>query len=190
MQLPGAAINGARPVYAITLPGRLRVPLAGAWESVLQSAEVIFRSMLKFSQRNRVDQYGAPYVFRPDSHALAVPIADYTKFVPGELNRTLSAPRLQFVAVPSARILKEFALPDRLLTLAFHPQGDLLVCVANSGALELRDSETGEIRGPRSPMNGATSAAFSGDGHRLFVGRRDGTAELWELDALLNTRDK
>lgn len=32
-----------------------------------------------------------------------------------------------------------------------------------------------------------SSAAFSGDGKRLLVGKFDGTAELWELDALLKT---
>jgi WD40 repeat protein len=140
-----------------------------------------------FTERTWVDRDGARYVFRPDSHALAVPITTYslTALPDGKFQQVFKEPRLQFLDVPSGRVLHEYELPDRLRSLAFSPGGDFLACVYFSSALELRSAETAEVRGPRATMNGVASAAFSGDGKRLFIGKTDGTAELWELDALL-----
>ncbi|HVA47845.1 MAG TPA: protein kinase [Pirellulales bacterium] len=126
--------------------------------------------------------------FRPDSRALAVVITTYSR-TSTRITHSDSNPRLQLLDLASARVLKEFTLSRDPNMIAFNPRGDLLACIGR-GALELRDAETGEVRGPRTPMTGVTSAAFSGDGKRLFVGKYDGTAELWELDTLLAPAEK
>jgi len=127
--------------------------------------------------------------FRADGKVFAVAMATMSEMpgADGKPKYTYSDPRLQLVEVPSGQVLKEFKLSDRLAEngVAFSPRGDLLCCHVRSTGLELRDAETGNVRGPSVPMK-VTSAAFSGDGKRLFVGRPVGTAELWELDALLS----
>jgi eukaryotic-like serine/threonine-protein kinase len=119
--------------------------------------------------------------FHPDGHALA--IADASK-------------KLRIVHVPSGRLLHEFEIPELVRglrglapTVAFHPFGDVLALTGAAG-LELRDAETGEIRGPRFPLKSASSAAFTPDGSRVFVGGYDKTAQLWELDSLFKVSDK
>lgn len=150
---------------------------------------------VRFSERNNwifFSGLAVFYAFRPDSRALAVAIVTMSETTGSDGKRqvTFFNPRLQLLDVSSARVLKEFKLSENPQMIAFNPRGDLLVCVGTLGALELRDAKTGDLRGPRVPMKGATSAAFSGDGKRLFVGKSDGTAELWELDALLNPAEK
>lgn len=131
------------------------------------------------------------YAFRPDSRELAVIITKITQTTApaGMAEWPRSNPMLQILGVPSAQVLKEFELPETdlmLRNIVFHPFGDLMACTGNSGTLVLRDAETGQARGPCLPIKGAASAAFSSDCNRLFLGMYDGTAELWELDALLN----
>ncbi|MGH7138373.1 MAG: WD40 repeat domain-containing protein, partial [Pirellulales bacterium] len=132
--------------------------------------------------------------FRSDSHALAAMIQSKStrKDANGKTETILSDPRLQILEVPSGRMLKKLTFSEVLKDVAFHPHGNLLACVGDSNKLELRDAETGEVRGPISPMDAVNSVAFDGDGTLLFVGKHF-SAELWELDALLSpggTADK
>jgi serine/threonine protein kinase/WD40 repeat protein len=99
-------------------------------------------------------------------------------------------PTLRLLHVPNARSLCTIDMSAAMINVAFNRRGDLLVCLLASGTLELRDAESGKLRGPHIPISGATAAAFSSDGKRLFVGKSDGTAELWELDALLMPAQK
>lgn len=113
--------------------------------------------------------------FRPDGRSLAILHGNG---------------KLQLVHVPGASPLKEFKLAEAASQFAFSPRGDLLACVGRaSGAVELLNAETGDVRGPRSPIKKASAVDFSPDGRQLFVGNRDGTATLWRLDALLQPRD-
>ncbi|MGH7136124.1 MAG: WD40 repeat domain-containing protein [Pirellulales bacterium] len=84
--------------------------------------------------------------------------------------------------------MRQFELAETLLHVEFHPHGDLLAGIGRSGKVELRDAETGEVRGPRAERPAASTAAFRPDGRQLFLGHHDGTAILWELDALVSTQ--
>jgi serine/threonine protein kinase len=129
--------------------------------------------------------------FQPDSRSVAVTTCEYADAGRRDGNRqyTHSNPHVHVFDLSSDRSPRSFKLDERLGTaphVAFHPSRNLLALIGR-GELELRDTQTGEILRRATTIDGATAAAFSGDGKRLLVGKSNGTAELWELDALLGT---
>ncbi|MGH7136905.1 MAG: WD40 repeat domain-containing protein, partial [Pirellulales bacterium] len=186
-RLVAGGIHNPWPVKGEKLPRRRR----GMWFWDTQTGKLLGKPK-RFPEGTVF--HDLIYTFRPDSRALAVAITTITPTTTagGKVERIYSNPLLQLLDVPNAQVLKEFEFPKgrvMLHSIAFNPFGDLLACIDNHFVLELRDVATGKVRGPPSPIY-AAAAAFSADGKRLFVGYWDGTAKLWELDALLSAGEK
>jgi WD40 repeat protein len=113
--------------------------------------------------------------FSPDAHyvALAGGISQSNK---GAGHRSVRLWDLE-----GRRLVKEFAAPDYLTSVAYGPGGDQLAAGSEDGTALLWDVATAAVRHELKGHSGVvTGIAYSPDGRDLATAGADGTVRLWD----------
>ena len=81
----------------------------------------------------------------------------------------------------TGQLVKHFPLSVRCRSLAFHPNGNWLVCGREDGPIEIRDSDSGRIRKTLTGhSDDVRTIVFSPDGRTMASGCRNGVVRLWQ----------
>ncbi len=131
--------------------------------------EAISRQLILKSQ-NLPEFLGAQYALKG---LLAVEAARLSPNL--DSNQSLTS----FLNIPSGRVIK-MSHPDKVLSLAFSPDGRLLVSGDYAGNIYVWDTATGERKAEMQHLAAVNSVAFSPDGLWIVSGGDDHTARLWE----------
>jgi WD40 repeat protein len=84
--------------------------------------------------------------------------------------------------LPDPHLVRTIAMDDRVLAVAFSPDGETLAVGLAHGTIELRTVATGALVRQLSGHTGRVlSLAWSADGQHLVSGAYDGTVRLWSL---------
>jgi WD40 repeat protein len=81
------------------------------------------------------------------------------------------------------QVVRSWSFPDPVWSLAFHPEGRLVVATGPGASARVWDTERGQPLGPPLPHRqaGIIQAAFHPDGQTLATVGRDGTVHLWDV---------
>jgi serine/threonine protein kinase len=102
-------------------------------------------------------------------------------------DRPAAAPKAKDVPVPPFETRRKQAgnqtLSAAAMSLAYLKDGQLLAVALDTGAIELRNADSGALTRQFSPANGVSGVvASSPDGKRLALSAGDGEIQLWDME--------